>query len=185
MAMRALFAALLLSGIASSPLEAACPGGPASSFTVTGQVKTPTVFYPNNLGQLPVAQANVTYFAAGSVTTQSFTGALLWDLLDSPPVGGIVVDPTIKNDILRKIIIVTGSDCYQSVFGAGENNPAFGGSQIMVAYGVNGGPLEANGFARIVVPGDKQGGRFVSNIVNIDVEDTSSFPMIPPTKPHW
>jgi len=185
MTMRALFAALLLFAVASSPLEAACPGGPSNSFTVTGQVKTPTTFYQKNLEQLPAAQANVTYFAAGSVTTQSFTGALLWDLLNSPPVGGIVVDPTIKNDILRKIITVTGSDCYQSVFGAGENSPAFGGSQIMVAYGANGGSLGANGFARIVVPRDKQGGRFVSNIVNIDVEDASGFPVTPPGKPHW
>jgi hypothetical protein len=185
MSMRTLFAAVLLFGIASSPLEAACPGGPSTYFTVTGEVNTPSRFYLNDLEQLSAAQANVTYFAAGSVITQSFTGALLWDLLNSQPVGGIVVDPNTKNDILRKIIIVTGSDCYQSVFGAGENNPAFGGSQIMVAYAVNGGSLGANAFARIVVPGDKQGGRFVSNIVNIDVEDASSFPMLPPSKPHW
>jgi hypothetical protein len=117
------------------------------------------------------AQENVTYFAAGSVVTESFTGVLLWDLLNSPPVGGITTNPKIKNDILHKVVVVTGSDCYQSVFGAGEIAPSFGGSQIMVAYASGGAPLGTAGFARIVVPSDKAGGRFVSNIVEIEVKD--------------
>jgi hypothetical protein len=52
----------------------------------------------------------ITYFAAGSVVTESFTGVLLWDLLNNPPVNGIVTNPNIKNDILHKVIIVTGTD---------------------------------------------------------------------------
>jgi len=185
MTVRVLFAALLLIGGPSAPAGASCSGGVTMSFTVTGEVAKPSVFYLNNLEQLPVAQANVTYFAAGSVVSQSFTGALLWDLLNNPPVGGIVTDPSVKNHILHKIVIVTGSDCYQSVFGAGEFDPFFGGSQIMVAYAVGGQSLGQDGFARIVAPGDKAGGRFVSNIVNIDVEDASSYPVSPPSKPHW
>src|SRR5271170_2440536 len=161
MTVRVLFAALLLIGGPSAPAGASCSGGVTMSFTVTGEVAKPSVFYLNNLEQLPVAQANVTYFAAGSVVSQSFTGALLWDLLNNPPVGGIVTDPSVKNHILHKIVIVTGSDCYQSVFGAGEFDPFFGGSQIMVAYAVGGQSLGQDGFARIVAPGDKAGGRFV------------------------
>jgi len=57
------------------------------------------------------------------------------------------------------------------VFGAGEIDPSFGGNQIMVAYATGGASLGADGFARIVVPGDKAGGRFVSNIVEIEVKD--------------
>jgi hypothetical protein len=180
---RPLFAALLLIGLGNSPLQAAsCPGGVSNSFTVTGQVTNPnTVITLAQLEQFAPAQANVTYFSAGSVVTESFTGALLWDLLNNSPVGGIVTDPTVKNDILHKIVIVTGTDCYQSVFGAGEFDSFFGGSQIMVAYLSGGQPLGSAGFARIVVPGDKAGGRFVSNIANIDVEDASSYP--PPGKP--
>jgi len=100
--------------------------------------------------------------------TQSFTGTLLWDLLQSV---GIVVDPNVKNDILRKVVIVTGSDGYETAFGAGEIAPNFGGAQIMVAYAVDGQPLGKDGFARIVAPGDKAGGRFVSNIVKIEVQE--------------
>jgi hypothetical protein len=177
---RALFAILFLIGLGNSPLQAACPGGVSSSFTVTGQVNTPTTFNLAQLQQFALAQANVTYFAAGSVVTESFTGTLLWDLLNNSPVGGIVTDPTVKNDILHKIVIVTGTDCYQSAFGAGEFDPFFGGSQIMVAYESGGQLLGSAGFARIVVPGDKAGGRFVSNIANTDVEDASSYPITPP-----
>jgi hypothetical protein len=171
MTTRALFAILLLIGFGSSPLQAACPGGVSSSFEVSAQVANPGTFNLSKLEQFAPAQANVTYFAAGSVVTESFTGVLLWDLLNNPPVGGIVTNPNVKNDILHKVIIVTGTDCYQSVFGAGEFDPSFGGSQIMVAYATGGQSLGADGFARIVVPGDKQGGRFVSNIAKIEIRD--------------
>lgn len=53
----------------------------------------------------------------------------------------------------------------------GEINAFFGGSQIMVAYATGGKPLGKDGFACIVAWGDKAGGRFVSNIVTIEVGD--------------
>jgi len=168
---RVLFVTLLLISAVTFPLQAACPGGVSSSFMVSGEVTKRAVFDLNDLEQFPPAQQNVTYFAAGSVVTEAFTGVLLWDLLNNPPVNGIVTNPTIKNDILHKVVIVTGTDCYQSVFGAGEFDPFFGGSQIMVAYATGGQSLGSAGFARIVVPGDKAGGRFVSNIDSIEVRD--------------
>jgi hypothetical protein len=171
---RTLSAALLLIGVGSFPLHAACPGGVSNYFTVSGEVTNRAVFDLDKLEQFPPAQENVTYFAAGSVVSESFTGVLLWDLLKNPPVNGIVTDPNIKNDILHKVIIVTGTDCYQSVFGAGEINPSFGGNQIMVAYATGGQSLGSAGFARIVAPGDKAGGRFVSNIASIEVRDPTT-----------
>ena len=156
----------------SAPLHAACPGGASTSFKVSGDVNHHAVFDLNQLEAFPPAQENVTYFAAGAVESESFTGVLLWDLLNSAQVGGIKTDPNIKNDILHKVIIVTGTDCYQSTFGAGELDPFFGGSQIIVAYASGGKLLGSQGFARIVAPGDKAGGRFVSNIDRIEVRDT-------------
>jgi DMSO/TMAO reductase YedYZ molybdopterin-dependent catalytic subunit len=171
MKLRNLLAALLLLGavinsahaLAGSPIDVS---GPA--FVVTGQVQTPKKIYWHDLKKLPVTQENITYFAGGSVTTQSFTGVLLWDLLQSV---GIVTNPNIKNDILRKTIVVTGSDGYETVFTAGEISPNFGGNQIMIAYLVNDQPLGAQGPTRIAAPSDKQGGRFVSNIVKIEVKN--------------
>jgi hypothetical protein len=59
------------------------------------------------------------------------------------------------------------------VFDVGEIDPFFGGSQIMIAYATGGQSLGSAGFARIVVPGDKKGGRFVSNIASIEVRDAT------------
>jgi hypothetical protein len=171
MAARALFAAVLVIGLGSSPLQATCPGGVSKFFSVSGEVEKPAIFTLSRLQKFLPGQQNITYFAMGKVVSSAFTGVLLWDLLNDPPVGGIVTNPNIKNDILHKIVIVTGTDCYQSVFGAGEFDPFFGGSQIMVGYAVDGQPLGSTGFARIVVPGDKAGGRFVSNIATIEVQD--------------
>ncbi|HJU15337.1 MAG TPA: hypothetical protein VJ770_02600 [Stellaceae bacterium] len=175
MTTRALLAALLPIAIASSPLQAACPGGVSTSFIVSGKVAKRAIFDLKMLEQkFSPTRENVTYFAGRSMVTESLTGVLLWDLLNNPPVGGIVTDPDVKNDILHKIVIVTGTDCYQSVFGAGEIDPHFGGSQIMVAYRTDGQSLGNKGLAWIVVPGDKADGRFVSNIAKIEVRDVTA-----------
>jgi ABC-type molybdate transport system substrate-binding protein len=101
----------LLIGIVSGtfPLQAACPGGVSTSFTVSGDVTNRATFNLDKLQRFPPAQANVTYFAAGSVVTEAFTGVLLWDLLNNSPVNGIVTNPNVKNDILHKVVIVTGA----------------------------------------------------------------------------
>jgi hypothetical protein len=173
MKMRGLLAALLLLGMTGVPALAQSssvrpPSPPV--FRVFGQVQTPKLFNVHTLKKLSVSNQNVTYFAAGSVVSHSFAGALLWDLLQSV---GIIVDPTVKNDILRKTIVVTGTDGYVAVFTAGEIAPNFGGNQVLVVYEVDGEPLGADGLAEIVAPGDKAGGRFVHNIATIEVRDGS------------
>ncbi len=69
------------------------------------------------------------------------------------------------------VLLLSGSDGYEAIFGAGEIDPEFGGDQIIIAYAENGQSLGQDGFAKIIAPGDKSGGRFVSNIVNIEVRD--------------
>ncbi len=136
------------------------------SFSVGGQVQNPGQIHLKDLLALPKTTQNVTYFAGGSVKTEAFSGVLLWDLLQK---AGINLNPNIKNDILRKYVVVIGADGYQVVFGVGELAPNFGGHQIMIAYLSNGQPIGNPAYARIVAPGDKQGGRFVSNIARIEV----------------
>jgi len=170
MAMRVLFAALLLLGIGSLPANAACPGGVTASFRVTSAVMKPAVFNLKRLEQFSPAQENVTYFAMGSVVTESFTGALLWDLLNLPPVGGIVTNPNVKNDILHKIVIVTGSDCYQSVFGAGEIDLSFGDDQIIVAYATRDNRPAMTGLPGSSHPTTRRVAA-LSNIASIEMKD--------------
>jgi len=149
------------------PVSCYVPSGISSCLEVKGKVLYP---YQANLGTLeafPISTVDVTFFAAGAVVTQAFSGALLWDVISASEV---LIDPTIKNDILHKIVVVTGSDGYEAVFSLGEIDPSFGGAQIIIAYATSGQSIGSNGFAKLIIPGDKEGGRFVSNIVKIEVK---------------
>ncbi|MBV8054715.1 MAG: hypothetical protein JO071_05680 [Deltaproteobacteria bacterium] len=161
----------------SSPISSGepaftCNGGVSRSFDVTGDVIHPQTFRLKDLLAIAPSTTVQDYFVSGSSTTAGeFSGVLLWDLLN---LVGIQVDPAIKNDLDRKYIVVTGTDCYQGVFSMGEIDPTLSGSdQVTVAYAqwVRGKPsgLGTNGFARIIIPADKKGARRVSNIAHIQV----------------
>jgi PEP-CTERM motif len=105
-----------------------------------------------------------------SGVTATFTGVSIWTLLTD---AGMVTNPAIKNDILNCYVLATGSDGYEAIFSLGELDPMFGGTGAtdLIAYMENGAPLGADGFARVVVPGDDFGGRYVSNLVSLQVID--------------
>lgn len=164
MKLRHLYAVMSLLAAIMTTMDARAlePGDPV--FSVYGQVEHPKRYRYSDLLALPTTQQNITFYGGGAISTTAFTGVLLWDLLNS---AGLVLDPLIKNDILRRIVVVTGTDGYKSVFTLGELAPNFGGNQVMVVYAANGAPLDTQGPTRIAVPTDKQGGRFVSNIATI------------------
>ena len=59
----------------------------------------------------------------------------------------------------------------------GEIAPQFGNQPDLVAYADTAGQLGAGGSAgalRLVVPGDHAGGRYVSNLVSLQVIDTTA-----------
>jgi len=127
-------------------------------------VNTDLTFNLSSLEALTPHTATVTYMAGSTSVTDTYTGALLWDVFTQ---AGIETDPTIKNDILRMVMTVTGSDGYQVAFSGGELSPTFGNEPILVAYSDADGQLGtagSDGFARLVVPGEMAGGRYVSNI---------------------
>lgn len=147
-------------------------GGVSSRFTLTGGVATPGTYTLATLMSFPATTLTTTYLSGSSSVTDTFTGVSLWTLLSS---AGIVTDAAIKNDILRKYVVAVGSDGYESIFSLGEIDPAFGDQPDLVAYsdtlgGLGGGP---DGFARMVVPGDIAGGRYVSNLVELAVFDAT------------
>ncbi len=173
---KALLAVALATGLAASlpcPGEAqvTTSGGYSTSFQLRGQVMHPKTYSLASLAVLPVTRQNVVLYAGSGQVNASYTGVLLWDLLST---AGLIINPTSKNDLLRQRVVVTGSDGYQAVFSLGELAPQFGGEQVMVAYGVNGALFDqSSGFAKIIVPGDKAGGRAVGTIVRIEVLEGS------------
>ena len=77
-----------------------------------------------------------------------------------------------NNARLRVTVMVTAADGYQVAFGWGELDPEFGAAPILLAYARDGQPMgEKQGMARIVVPGDKRGGRYVSMVKSIELRD--------------
>jgi DMSO/TMAO reductase YedYZ molybdopterin-dependent catalytic subunit len=143
-------------------------GGYSALFRICGDVNKPAEFKLQDLQSLAQTTENVFFYTGKGPVQSEFTGVLLWDLLNSV---GIKTNPTIKRDILRKVITVTGTDGYTVRISAGELDPSAGGEQVIVAYAQNGTILGPDsGFARLIFPGDKAGGRDVLWIDLIKVE---------------
>ncbi|MGQ0557544.1 MAG: molybdopterin-dependent oxidoreductase [Nitrospiraceae bacterium] len=150
-----------------------CPGGPSAQFRLGGKVKNSKTFNLDTLRGQPTQTTVWAFYRSGSsptgFETGQWTGILLYDLLQQAQ---IALNTGVKNDLNRKVILVTGSDCYQQAFSMGELVPAIGGQhQVIVAYAKDGVLLPSEGFARIIHPGDKSGARNVSNIIRIQVID--------------
>ncbi len=161
--------------VVQAPSNPSRGGGTSVSFTLSGLVATPGTYYAATLAALPATTESVTYTAGGRPVSASFTGVSLWTLLTAV---GLVADPAVKNAELRQYVLATGSDGYEATFSLGELDPRFGGGGAadLVAYAQDGQPLGADGFARLVVPGDLGGGRYVSNLVSLQVLDATVVP---------
>ena len=134
---------------------------------VSGQILNPLTLTVNDLKNNYIAQkADVTYQSGDKTVTASFTGVYLRDILDAAQVN---YNPDAKNDTLSMIIVATGSDGYQAVIAYGEIDASFGNQPVLVAYEQDGKPLADATPIRLVVPGDKRGGRYVSNLVSLEI----------------
>lgn len=81
-----------------------------------------------------------------------------------------------KNDILDKYVVATGRDGDRTLLSMGEIDPAFGNPPDLVAYPADGQPLDASGFARLIVPSDLKAGRWMSNLVDLQVFSAAPVP---------
>lgn len=142
-------------------------GAYAPSFVLGGEVMAAKTFDEAMLRQYPSTKVNVVYGAGNGSESDSFASVLLWDLIRE---AGLVVDADRKNDRLRKYVVISASDGYQAVLALGEIIPDFGGQQVIVAYERDRQALDDDqGMARLVIPGDKRGGRHVNRITRIAV----------------
>lgn len=97
-------------------------------------------------------------------TQGTWGGPLLWDLL----VAAGAIDPARPAEQVRLSVRVTGADGYVAVIAAAELSPEFAGRPVLLAIRRDGAPLP--GLPRLVVPGEKRGGRAVRDVVRIDVD---------------
>lgn len=169
--------------VGQAPVPAKGSGGVSSELTLSG-VQDPGTYTLSSLQALPSTTLTATYKAGGAPVTDTYTGVSLWTLLND---AGLITNPAIKNDILRQYVEAIGSDGYAAIFSLGEIDPMFGGQDDVVAYADTDGQLGPDGmdgFARIVAPGDSAGGRYVSNLVALEVF-TAAIPTPVPEPATW
>jgi DMSO/TMAO reductase YedYZ molybdopterin-dependent catalytic subunit len=150
---------------------AASPVG-SGSVQITGAVTTPGAVTVADLQGMTAQTVNVSFVAKSGSESHSFTGVLLWDVLQK---AGLKLDPNVKNQQLRMYALITANDGYQTVISLGEIDPDFGNQPVLLAWDQDGKPLTGeDGPVRLVTPGDVKGGRYVYGVVSIEVVDAGA-----------
>jgi hypothetical protein len=125
-----------------------------------GQVKAPKTYDRAALAAMPQASLKV-----GDAT---YTGVLLWSLLQD---AGLVLDPSIKADVLRKAVVATANDGYKVAISIGEIHPTFGNQPCLIALQQDGADFSSGGFARLIFPSDVKRGRWVRDLTELRVSE--------------
>ncbi len=180
--------------------ENACPGGVSETFRLGGEVKNPTTFDLQKLIDLQedlkkqdptiVTEVTVSFQTGSGPRTETYYGVPLWELINNEKAAGGLQGGNsglnTKNAFLRQYVLAEATDCYEAVVAIGEIHPNFEGKQVLIAYAkkASDGSIEYltdtdEGFARLVVPGDKAGGRYISNVRNILVLSAPASPLKP------
>ncbi len=154
-------------GTAATSTAASAVTTATTPITLTGALQHPRAYLLADLQGLPNRTVTVTYTSAGKASTHTYRGVLLFDLLKA---AAPQLNADSKNDALRWAVLATGADGYAALFSWGELDPDFGNRPVLLAYEEDGQPLPArDGAVRLVVPGDGKGGRYVSNLVGLQV----------------
>jgi hypothetical protein len=152
---RLALAAVLL-GLASAAV-AAEPG-----IDVGGHAEHVLHLSAADLKALPQASADVSFETGHGQQSGHYTGALLWDVLEK---AGITDEPGAKvKHHLQHAVLVTGRDGYAVVIAVGEIDPEFENKTVLL---VDDGAEQG---IRLIVPGDKRGGRSVHDVVRVEIE---------------
>jgi DMSO/TMAO reductase YedYZ molybdopterin-dependent catalytic subunit len=162
---------LLVTGFSSYPnasdaRDSAAPGVGADSISIEGAVEHPTSLTLGDLKRETATTESVSLKTGKGILSGHYTGVLLWSLLQH----AVIKLSGSKNDVIRHTIVVTSSDGYTTVLSMGEIDPQFGGEQALIAYAKDGRLLnDRRGFARLILPADKEAARAISGVASIAV----------------
>lgn len=123
-----------------------------ATLTVSGDVPMPLTLKGSDLTAMDRQRVELPE-ANGQKTV--YEGVPLQAILQK---AGIQFGRQLRGKALAGYVIAEGKDGYEVVFGLGELDPELGGTRILVADTLNGGPLNPDqGPLRLVLPGDKEG----------------------------
>lgn len=131
------------------------------SAALSGEGLTERVLTPESLAALPAQEVDVTYETSKGPKAEHYRGVPLWDVLAAEPA---LAD---HKAALRRVVLVTARDDHQVAFSLGEILPDFGGQPVLIAWTVDGQPTPDG--LRMVVPGDKRGGRYIKDVVRLEL----------------
>jgi len=135
------------------------------ALSVGGLIKTPQSFTLGELQKLPWTTVDAAFQTEHGSQHGTWLGVSLWTLLDHA--GGL--DAPAKA-VVRHWLVVTGRDGYTVVLSLGEIDPSFGHAAAVVAWSRDGQPFDPKAGLRLILPGDRRGGRDVRDVVNIEVK---------------
>jgi len=116
------------------------------------------------LATLPHFTQRVAFMTGQGEQQNEWTGPLLWDVL----VASGAVDPAKPAEQVHLAVRVTGADGYVAVIALSEIAPQFAGRPIQMADRMNGSAFPDQAL-RLIVPGERRGGRSVRDVVRIDI----------------
>jgi Oxidoreductase molybdopterin binding domain len=133
------------------------------SIVVATSVEQSRSIDPAVVEQLPAIEQKMSFLTGHGPEQATYTGALLWSVLErAEMLGGD------RRTHLRRTITVTGRDGSTAVLALAEVDPEFEGKKVLLAYRRDGQPMDGHAL-RLVVPGDRHGGRSVRDVVRIDL----------------
>lgn len=163
--------------VSAADLEAAglCPAAlKAGQFVITGDVANELTLSADSpeIKALNWVTTDVTFQQGTSTVTRRERGPLLYDVLNLAKPN---FDNTLQNNHrLRFAITAVGSDGYAATIGWGEIDPGFGNAGTLLSFEEASSPtspLVALDQPRVIGLGDIRGGRYVSLVVKIIVEE--------------
>jgi hypothetical protein len=107
----------------------------------------------------------VTFNSREGPQAHTYVGAPLVDIVTAADPS---VDLARKHPLLAVAVVATGADGYSAVISWGELSPELAGTPVLVAYVEDGQPLDR---PTLVVPGDVEGARYVSELTELRVVD--------------
>jgi DMSO/TMAO reductase YedYZ molybdopterin-dependent catalytic subunit len=135
---------------------------------VTGRVASPRSFTREELVALPSVTQTVTFVSRPDPRTTTFTGVRLLDLVKAA--GGLKLEGTHRLERLGLYLLARDRSGFGVTISWGEIDPICANRELFVAYQCEGEPLSpSEGMARLVVPGDAHGARFISQLAELRV----------------
>lgn len=139
-----------------------------SEVELAGLLERPAKLSLTDLQRFAAETLTVSFLSGQGLEQHTYKGVRLAAMLQQ---AGLKLENR-KNDKLRKFVLATAKDGYTVIFSWAELDPEFGAQPVLLAWEEDGKPLQGErGPFRLVVPGDKRGGRYVSGVIRLEVRD--------------